>query len=43
MWYITRDNKRHNEIYHHGIKGMKLGKKNGPPYPLGASDSYFLP
>lgn len=26
------------ELHHHGISGMKWGKKNGPPYPLGASD-----
>lgn len=25
-------------MYHHGIGGQKWGVKNGPPYPLGASD-----
>lgn len=25
-------------LEHHGILGMKWGVKNGPPYPLGASD-----
>lgn len=25
-----------NEIYHHGVSGMKWGKRNGPPYPLDA-------
>ena len=27
-----------NELCHHGILGQKWGKRNGPPYPLGASD-----
>ena len=37
MWYVRKLDSE-NEIYHHGIKGQKWGKKNGPPYPLGASD-----
>ena len=24
------------ELYHHGIRGQKWGKQNGPPYPLSA-------
>ena len=27
-----------NSLSHHGIKGQKWGKKNGPPYPLDAED-----
>lgn len=26
------------ELYHHGIRGQRWGRKNGPPYPLDASD-----
>ena len=25
-------------LYHHGIKGQRCGKRNGPPYPLDADD-----
>lgn len=28
----------HSALAHHGIKGMKWGKRNGPPYPLDPSD-----
>lgn len=27
-----------NELYHHGILGQRWGTRNGPPYPLDASD-----
>lgn len=34
MWtYVSSD-----ALYHHGIKGQRWGVKNGPPYPLDASD-----
>lgn len=26
------------ELYHHGVMGQKWGHRNGPPYPLDASD-----
>ena len=28
----------HSALAHHGIKGMRWGKRNGPPYPLDPSD-----
>ena len=37
MWYVRKID-YDSELYHHGIKGQKWGDKNGPPYPLGASD-----
>ena len=35
---ISFDKPSLDELYHHGILGQKWGKKNGPPYPLDASD-----
>lgn len=37
MEYYGEDELR-NFLSHHGILGMHWGKKNGPPYPLGAGD-----
>lgn len=28
-------------LVHHGIKGMKWGERNGPPYPLGVSQKSY--
>ena len=34
MWSYVKT----EELYHHGIKGQKWGKRNGPPYPLDVND-----
>ena len=31
---VTYEDSYSLELYHHGILGMKHGKRNGPPYPL---------
>ena len=35
MWKPTISS---DELYHHGILGQQWGHRNGPPYPLSASD-----
>lgn len=36
MQYVIRPT--NSDLQHHGILGQKWGQKNGPPYPLGASN-----
>ena len=40
MYYANNDFRLYDQDYlmHHGIKGQKWGVRNGPPYPLDASD-----
>lgn len=35
---LTAQSLPNNILAHHGILGMKWGRKNGPPYPIGVSD-----
>jgi len=37
-YYGNNDYRDYLAIRHHGILGMKWGKRNGPPYPLGSGD-----
>ncbi len=39
MSILYYESKAHNDyLAHHGVLGQKWGKRNGPPYPLNASD-----
>lgn len=35
---MMRNDFESNYLMHHGILGMKWGRRNGPPYPLGSGD-----
>lgn len=35
---VTYEDSYSLELYHHGIRGQRWGRKNGPPYPLDAAD-----
>lgn len=35
---VTYEDSYSLELYHHGIRGQRWGRRNGPPYPIDAAD-----